>query len=350
MATRRLAALAGVLLVLAGLLQSSSPTGRAHSFASPIQENRIVPGDVIEVQVEGAPELSRTYTVNASGAFLMRFLGSITAQHKTEIELADTIADGLRGRYLKNPRVSVMVIRPSGAVRNLLGATNQYYFIQGAVRNPGVYRMEGRASLSRLIDLAGGLTNTHGQRAYIIRSNRGTRTDGRDNAEPEYETTTVNIDRPYNGAISEDVPLQQGDVVNIPVADIVFVRGEVNAPGSFPFKQGMTLREVMVLTRGLTVNAAASRGVIFREDPATGKRTEIRVDIGAITSGKSKDVVLQPYDIIIVPSSRMKTINPLRFFDSPPIPRRVPCKGSRPCMAVLNREKTTIEAVACVHA
>jgi len=334
----KLTALVGMVLILAALLQWTPP-GHAQSFSSPIQENdRIVPGDAIEVHVEDAPELSKTYGVNASGTFLMRFLGTITAQHRTEKELAGVIAHGLKGRYLKAPKVSVRIIRPSRAFKNLLGAIDHYYFIQGAVRNPGAYQIQGEASLLGLIALAGGLTETHGPLAYILRdrSNKGTGRDRRDNSSPEYETTTVDIDSVLKGTIRKDVTLQRGDVVNIPVADIFVVTGEVNAPGSFPFKQGVTLREAVVLARGLTVNAVVRQGVIFREDPTTGQRTEIKVDIAAITSGKSKDVVIQPNDIIVVPSSRARTVHRFRLLDSPPVPHFKPCPRSGPCIARLS--------------
>jgi protein involved in polysaccharide export with SLBB domain len=342
-ARNKQATLVRMVLILAGLLQWNAPAAHAHSFSSPVQENyRIAPGDTIDVQVEDAPELSMTYRVNASGTFLMRFLGSITAQHRTQKELADVIADGLKGRYLKDPKVSVRLTRASAQLRNLLGPINHYYFIQGAVRNPGAYLIEGRASLSRLIDLAGGLTDTHGPIAYIMRkgADKGTGTDRRDNAEPEYETTTVNIDRLSKGAISEEVTLQRGDVVNIAVADIFFVAGEVARPGSFPFKQGMTLRQAIVLAGGVTVNALTKRGVIFRENPTTGKRFEINVDLAAVLGGKSKDVAIQPNDIIAVPSSRVKIMDRLRFWDSPPIPHLTPCRRSGPCIARLNWNRT----------
>ena len=43
------------------------------------------------------------------------------------------------------------------------------FFIQGAVRNPGVYQSEGKPSLLELITLASGLSETHGSTAFIIR-------------------------------------------------------------------------------------------------------------------------------------------------------------------------------------
>jgi len=331
---RKQTALVGMVLILAGLLQWNAPPGHAQSFSSPIQENdRIVPGDVIEVQVEDAPALSKTYGVNASGTFLMHFLGTITAQHRTEKELAGVIADGLKGRYLKGPKVSVRIIRPSRAVKNLLGAIDHHYFIQGAVRNPGAYQIEGEASLLRLIALAGGLTQTHGPIAYILRdrSNKGTGRDRSDNHNPEYETTTVDIDPLLKRAI-KDAPLQRGDIVNIPVGDIFSVTGAVAAPGSFPFKQGITLREAIVLARGLTAKANTTRAVIFRENPTTGNREEINVNLAAVLRGKRKDILIQPYDIIVIPNYPVRILDRLRFLDAPPVPRLTPCRRSRPCI------------------
>lgn len=331
--------LVGTMLVLVFLLQGNAAANQEQTSSSPTQDDyRIAPGDEIDVQVEDAPELSMTYRVNASGKFLMRFLGAITAQHRTEKGLADVIADGLKRRYMKDPKVSVRIVRGSELPRSLPVAIDHHIFILGSVRNPGAYRIQGRATLSKLISLAGGLTETHGPIAYVLRR-QAKQSDGSDRTTkdgPEYETTTVDIDRLLKGAISEEMTLQRGDVVSIPAADTFVVTGEVGAPGSFPFKQGMTLREAIVLARGLTANAVARGGVIFREDPTTGKRTEIKVDIAAITSGKSKDVALQPNDIIAVPSSRVKIFDRLRYLDSPPIPHFAPCRRSRPCNARLS--------------
>ena len=41
--------------------------------------------------------------------------------------------------------------------------------------------------------------------------------------------------------------LEPGDTVNIPPTDVFFVAGEVNQPGSFPLKDGTTLRQAISL-------------------------------------------------------------------------------------------------------
>jgi polysaccharide export outer membrane protein len=101
--------------------------------------------------------------------------------------------------------------------------------------------------------------------------------------------------------------LEPGDIVNIPPADLFFVAGEVNGPGAFPLKEGTTLRQAISLAQGMTFKAVTGRGIIFREDPQTGKRQELQLDVGAVMSGKREDVVILPNDVIIVPNSRMKT-------------------------------------------
>src|SRR5688500_20399470 len=95
--------------------------------------------------------------------------------------------------------------------------------------------------------------------------------------------------------------LEPGDIINIPLADVFFVAGEVNAPGEFSLKDGTTLRQAISMAQGMKFEAATSRGIIFRDDPS-GKREEMRIDIGAVMNGKKQDVAIVPNDIIIVPN------------------------------------------------
>jgi protein involved in polysaccharide export with SLBB domain len=123
------------------------------------EDYRIGPSDVLDITVEDAPELSGAFRVNASGTFPMRFIGSIKAQGATPEELQRLIADKLRGEYLMNPQVTVLVRQYN----------SRAFFIQGSVKNPGVYQIEGKPSLLKLITMAGGLAENHGSTAFIIR-------------------------------------------------------------------------------------------------------------------------------------------------------------------------------------
>jgi len=293
------------------------PNASPSILVSPDEDYRIGARDVIEIRIDDAPELSVTTSVNADGTFLMPYLKRVKALSKTTEELSREIADGLRGRYLKDPNVIV-------AVKQFYSRS---FFILGAVKKPGVYQAEGRLQLMKLITLAGGPAENRGSTAYIIReikkkdalsaADAGTikpvAQDGANASaaeEPEYDITMVNINGMFKGMGlgGKDSYLEPGDIVNIPQLDVFYVAGEVNAPGSFPLSEGTTLRQAIALSQGTTMNAALGSGVIFRQDVATGKRVEIPVDVGAVMKAKKEDIALVANDIVIVPNSRGKTI------------------------------------------
>jgi polysaccharide export outer membrane protein len=282
---------------------------RASSIlVEPSEDYHIGPRDVLEISVEDAPELSGTVEVNSKGTIPMRYLKIVSVLGKTPEEVARHIADGLRGKYLKDPQVSVTVREHNSRI----------FFVQGSVRNPGVYQMEGRASLFKLITLAGGFQDNHGSMAYIIRRQdesepAATATPPASDAPPAQETeafqmTPVNIAGLENGHFDQNVLLKPGDLVVIPRTDLFFVSGEVVQPGEFALKPNTTIRQAITLARGFTFKAAKGRAIIFRDDRKTGERQQITVDIGAIMDGKKEDIQLMANDVLQVPSSRAKSI------------------------------------------
>lgn len=307
--------------------QSSDPTATG-VLAEVNKDYLISPGDVIEVSVDDAPELSRNYRVNAAGTFEMQFVGQIVAKQQTTEDLARLIAKKLREQdYLKSPNVVVTVRQYN----------SQTFFIQGAVSRPGVYQIEGNPSLLMMIGIAGGLNDNHGSTAFIIRrcdpkkqnpdtqnapppehpktqtpqldpSAQSQNTDSDPVTIPDYELVRVNLNALYKGHFDQNQRLEPGDIVNIPRADVFFVAGEVQAPGSFPLKDGTTLRQAISLAQGMTFKAKPGNGLIFREDPESGKRQELKVDIGAVMSGKKEDITILANDVVIIPNSRTKSV------------------------------------------
>jgi len=294
-------------------LKAASPS----ILVSPNEDYRIGARDVIEIHVEDAPELSITVPVNADGTFLMPYLKRVKAEGKTSEELARQIADGLRGRYLKDPNVLV-------AVKQF---NSRSIFVLGAVRNPGVYQIEGKVSLLRLISLAGGPIENCGSIAFIIHESKAAQNPPAEQSgtpaptaapastapasdETDYDVRTVNIAGMFKGIGIDDSKsyLEPGDVVHIPKGDVFFVAGEVNAPGSFPLSDGTTIRQAIALSQGTTMNAALGKCVIFRQDPATGKRQEINIDIGKVMKGSQDDIPILANDMVIVGNSRAKTV------------------------------------------
>jgi polysaccharide export outer membrane protein len=84
----------------------------------------------------------------------------------------------------------------------------------------------------------------------------------------------------------------------------VRVIGEATEPTAIPYRDHMTLLDVMIATHGLTKYAAGNRAVIVRIDP-DGKRRSIAVKLSdLIKDGDiSQNIEMQPGDTLIVPQS-----------------------------------------------
>jgi polysaccharide export outer membrane protein len=82
------------------------------------------------------------------------------------------------------------------------------------------------------------------------------------------------------------------------------VLGEATDPSAIPYRDHMTLLDVMIATKGLTKYAAGNRAEIVRRDP-DGKTTSIRVKLSdLIKDGDiTQNIEMQPGDTLIIPQS-----------------------------------------------
>jgi len=108
----------------------------------------IGPLDTIQVDVFNVPELSREMQVDASGRISMPLAGTIDARGRTAGELAGAVEAALRGRYVRNPEVTV----------NIKSSVSQVVTIDGQVDEPGLYPVTNQMTLMRAIASAKGLS------------------------------------------------------------------------------------------------------------------------------------------------------------------------------------------------
>lgn len=82
------------------------------------------------------------------------------------------------------------------------------------------------------------------------------------------------------------------------------VIGEATEPAAIPYRDHMTLLDVMIATKGLTKYAAGNRAEVVRHD-TDGKQVGIRVRLSdLIKDGDiSQNIEMQPGDTLIIPQS-----------------------------------------------
>jgi protein involved in polysaccharide export with SLBB domain len=81
----------------------------------------------------------------------------------------------------------------------------------------------------------------------------------------------------------------------------VFVFGEVQKPGTFPFDENMNIIQAVTLAGGFTKLAAKNNTNVTRL--VEGAEKKIRVPVEDIGVGREKNFQLQPGDIVFVPES-----------------------------------------------
>lgn len=104
------------------------------------------PGDKVRITVFGQENLSRTYPVDASGFVSMPLIGAIRAGGMTTFDLESQIAQALRRKYVKDPKVTVEV------------ETYRPFFILGEVRKGGQYPYVAGMTVETAVAIAGGFT------------------------------------------------------------------------------------------------------------------------------------------------------------------------------------------------
>lgn len=269
--SRRLFAAAPLLLVAAPGLSRAQQSPPAAANA----QYRLAAGDVIRISVYQSADLTLETRLTEAGTISYPLLGSVALAGLTVSEAEKRIADGLRtGNFVKQPQVSVAVQQVRGNQVSVLGQ----------VGRPGRYPLEtGNVQLTDMIATAGGVVPGGADQVVVV----GTR-----NGQPY----RAEIDLPSvfgAGRRANDLTLQNGDVVWVERAPMIYMYGEVQKPGSLRLERGMTVMQALAASGGLT-QRGTERGLRVHRRDAEGK---VRIIEPAMTDR------LQPEDIVYIRES-----------------------------------------------
>lgn len=127
---------------------------------------RLGSGDVVSIRVLGEEDLKREkIRLSDAGTISFPIIGEIRVLGKRVVELEELIANGLRGKYLLNPVVSVTIeeYRP--------------FFMNGQVEKPGAYPFLPGLTIRKAVSLAGGFKERASkEKIFVIREDDRTQT------------------------------------------------------------------------------------------------------------------------------------------------------------------------------
>jgi polysaccharide export outer membrane protein len=261
---------------------AQSPDKAASSSQAPPQGTVdkayvIGPEDVLEIQVWERNDLNQTVFVRPDGRTSLPLVGEIMVAGKTVQELQDHLAEV----YEKTVKGAVVTV----IVRDI--KSRPVYFVGGFGRT-GPLQLMRDMTLIQAISMVGGVApGADAEHGYLLRGERRIPIDF--------------LKLVQKGDLTQNYKLEPGDSVIAPLADLVYVQGEVRSPGAVKYTNDLTLLKAITQVGGLTPLAAAGRVELLRGKGEKRERMKVDVDNIIRAPQENADVSLKPDDIIFVP-------------------------------------------------
>ncbi len=247
--------------------------------------------DVLAIHVYEQPDLTRdAVPVSADGNISFPFIGQVRVEGMSTQEIETALRTALQeGGFLVDPQISVSIAEYK----------SKTVLVLGAVEKPGRYQLEAQETILDVLSKAEGVSTQEGgnpNRATLVRQ----KVAGGQSKKIGIE---LSLRRLFSGQDQQsNLVVQDGDVLYVPMADKVYVMGEVEDPGAFVMEdKDMTIVEAIGLAGGFTRLAAPNRVSVVRK--GGGGEQVFKVNVDDITERGGGGFLVQPNDIVIVPES-----------------------------------------------
>ncbi|HEY0800180.1 MAG TPA: SLBB domain-containing protein, partial [Steroidobacteraceae bacterium] len=220
-------------------------------------------------------DMTATVYVSDDGTVPVALAGAVQVAGLSPAAAAKAIEKALRdGKFFKKPQVTIAIVQ----------ARSQRVSVLGEVVTPNRYLIDSKTSVLDLLAQAGGVKDTAGTTAYLVRAG----TNG--------QLMRYPVDLHAIGDNLSSVPghsLLGGDQLLVPKAEKFFIYGEVAASGEYAIEPNMTIEKAIVRAGGISVRGSRNRVEVKRTGP-DGKAVALK--------GKPEDLI-QPGDVIRVKES-----------------------------------------------
>jgi polysaccharide export outer membrane protein len=256
--------------------------------SDPLEEiDAVRAGDVLAVRYVGSKDIEPMHVViDRAGKVHLPLVGDVAVAGKSMEDAEQTIQDALR-RYDQFSRASLELVEGKARIAT----------VTGAVERPGNVPLVGDARVADVLGAVGG-----GKVIVGSQSDRTVPFGDLDGARLMRDGKQVPIDvrLAMEGSPRHNVRVHPGDILVVPPAldGRIVVLGQVNKPGTLPWRRGLRLTEVLADSGGLTKGADSEDIRILRGGYAHPKLYVANAK--DVLAGVRPDVVLAQGDVVFV--------------------------------------------------
>jgi polysaccharide export outer membrane protein len=263
-----------------------------------LSDYRIGAEDLLEItlfNVDGADGrvTPRTVRMRVSqrGVITLPLLGEISAIGLTVSALEQALRERY-DKYIHNPQIGVLVTE-----------FRQRVSVIGEVQRPSVVKLTGPKTVLELLAQVGGVTERAGSQVHIYRQVP----EGRQSFVIDLSALASNIGLINDkGAPFVNMPVQAGDVINVPQAGMFFLDGAIKTPGPFRLRRTSTLTQALATAGGVNTELANDNDISIFRRKDSGEVETLHFDLSEILAGNITDPQIKADDVIIVPVSTGK--------------------------------------------
>lgn len=273
------------------------------------------PGDSISVKVLGEKDFDFNATVDENGKIEVPYAEkAVVAKCRTESEVGADVK-AIYSKVIRNPQINFVVTERK---------SRPPVVVYGEVHTPHEVVLTGsqKATLASMLALSAGTTEQASGVVQIFRTQQpvcqediGGDSWRGDSTNPDLVPTRFfslsDLDK--GGEFNPNI--YPGDIISVLRALPVYITGEVVAPqGIYLRERALTLREAIAQIGGLRPEAKKKDIKIYRQKPNSQDREEISANFDLINKGQQPDIVLKPFDIVIVnPNKDSLGVTMLKF-------------------------------------
>lgn len=207
-----------------------------------------------------------------------------------QVDLYDLLLSGTRDAIQPMQPGDTILVPPVGAEVT----------VEGMVRRPAIYELNGEQNLAQVLQLSGGVLATGTLRHIEV-----------ERIQAHTSRSMLSLDIPETNdqqkvtKALEGFKIQDGDVVRIsPILpysnQTVYLDGHVFHPGKYPYREGMKVTDVIKSYSDLLPEPYTSHAEIIRLNRPDFRPTVIPFNLADVFSNPNDDPKLEPFDTVRV--------------------------------------------------